>query len=75
MERLPEEYEKCLVDLTSILREAWNTATWTEDNREKIPALSLAKDCYGMKLLTNAIVIDDAVRFVTEKQQHSSSKK
>ncbi|HEY7570679.1 MAG TPA: hypothetical protein VH796_04850 [Nitrososphaeraceae archaeon] len=63
--------------MTSILREAWNTATRTEDNREKIPALSLAKDCYGMKLdlLTNAIVIDDAVRFVTEKQQHSSSKK
>jgi transposase len=25
-ERLPEEYEKCLVGLTSILREAWNTA-------------------------------------------------
>jgi transposase len=24
-ERLPEEYEKCLVGLTSILKEAWNT--------------------------------------------------
>jgi predicted transcriptional regulator len=24
-ERLPEEYEKCLVGITSILREAWNT--------------------------------------------------
>jgi hypothetical protein len=24
-ERLPEEYEKCLVGLTAILREAWNT--------------------------------------------------
>jgi DNA-binding NarL/FixJ family response regulator len=25
-ERLPEEYEKCLVGLTAITKEAWNTA-------------------------------------------------
>ena len=43
-ERLPEEYEKCLVGLTAILREAWNTSQQTEDNREKIQALSLAKN-------------------------------
>jgi Trp operon repressor len=49
-ERLPEEYEKCLVGVTSILKEAWNTATTTEDKREKIQALSLAKECYSMKL-------------------------
>ena len=39
-ERLPEEYEKCLVGLTSILREEWNTSPPTiEDNKEKIQAL------------------------------------
>ena len=43
-ERLPEEYEKCLVGLNSILKEAWNTATNTEDKREKIQALSLANN-------------------------------
>jgi hypothetical protein len=55
-ERLPEEYEKCLVGLTAILREAWNTSQQTEDRRGKIQALSLAKECYSMKLdlLTNA---------------------
>jgi hypothetical protein len=65
-ERLPEEYEKCLVGLTAILREAWNTSQQAEDRREKIQALSLAKDCYSMKLdlLTNATVVDDAIRFV-----------
>jgi hypothetical protein len=74
-ERLPEEYEKCLVGLTSILKEAWNTATNTEDKREKIQALSLAKECYGMKLdlLTNATVVDDAIRFVSERS-HSEHK-
>ena len=30
-ERLPEEYEKCLVGLTAILREAWITSQQTED--------------------------------------------
>jgi hypothetical protein len=47
-QRLPEEYEKCLVGLTAITKEAWNTAQNTEDKREKIQALSLAKDCYSM---------------------------
>jgi hypothetical protein len=62
-ERLPEEYEECLVGLTAILREAWNTSQQTEDRREKIQALSLAKECYSMKLdlLTNAAVVDDAI--------------
>src|SRR5919198_4875562 len=68
-ERLPEEYEKCLVGPTAITKEAWNTAELTEDKREKIQALSLAKECYSMKLelLTNATVVDDAIRFVSQK--------
>jgi predicted transcriptional regulator len=70
-ERLPEEYEKCLVGLTAILREAWNTSQQTEDRREKIQALSLAKECYSMKLdlLTNATVVDDAIRFVSDSEK------
>jgi hypothetical protein len=70
-EKLPEEYEKCLVGLTAILREAWNTAQQTTDKREKIQALSLAKECYSMKLdlLTNATVVDDAIRFVSSNQK------
>ncbi len=68
-ERLSEEYEKCLVGLNAITKEAWTTAQSTEDKREKIQALSLAKECYSMKLdlLTNATVVDDAIRFVSQK--------
>ena len=68
-ERLPEEYEKCLVGLTTILREAWTTSQQAQDKREKIQALSLAKECYSMKLdlLTNATVVDDAIRYVSSK--------
>ncbi|MFL6391538.1 MAG: hypothetical protein ACJ71E_05745, partial [Nitrososphaeraceae archaeon] len=49
-ERLPEEYEKCLVGLNAITKEVWITAQNTEDKIEKIHALSLAKECYTMKL-------------------------
>ncbi|MFL6421981.1 MAG: hypothetical protein ACJ71R_00135 [Nitrososphaeraceae archaeon] len=75
-ERLPEEYEKCLVGLNAITIEAWNTAQQTEDKREKIQALSLAKECYYMKLelLTNATVVDDAIRFVLSQQSKDKEK-
>src|ERR687887_341011 len=74
-ERLPEEYEKCLVGLNAITKEAWNTAEQTEDRREKIHALALAKECYSMKLdlLTNATVVDDAIRFVSDNHSKMTS--
>src|SRR3954453_12565868 len=76
-ERLPEEYEKCMVGLTAILREAWNASQQTEDRREKIQALSLAKECYSMKLdlLTNATVVDDAIRFVSQCEKSKDKEK
>ena len=69
-ETLPEEYEKCLLGLNAILRETWTAQQQTEDKREKIQALSLAKECYSMKLdlLTNATVVDDAIRFVSSNK-------
>src|ERR687886_363868 len=72
-ERLPEEYEKCLVGLNAITKEAWNTAHDPEYKREKIQALSLAKECYSMRLdlLTNATVVDDAIRFVSSKSKEN----
>src|SRR5919199_2125111 len=74
-ETLPEEYEKCLVGLTAITKEAWNTVQQTEDKREKMQALSLAKECYSMKLdlLTNATVVDDAIKFVSEHRENNDS--
>jgi hypothetical protein len=39
--------------------------------REKIHALSLAKECYSMKLdlLINATVVDDTIRFVQRSNE------
>ncbi len=72
-ETLLEEYEKCLVGLNAITKEAWTTAHNAEDKREKIQALSLAKECYSIKLdlLTNATVVDDAIRFVSQESKDS----
>jgi hypothetical protein len=71
---LQQAYEKCInavaaMRVTSILREAWETSKKEEiDTKEKLSALTLAKDCYSMKLelLTNASVVDDAARFIAE---------
>src|ERR687884_1835115 len=73
-ERLPEEYEKCLVGLTAITKEAWDTAANTKDKREKIQALSLTKECYSIKLdlLTNATVVDDAIIKWSSGADHGS---
>jgi hypothetical protein len=72
---LPEEYEKCLVGLNAITKEAWNTAQSADDKREKIHALFLAKECYSMKtdLLTNATVVDDAIRFISQNSKGDKS--
>jgi hypothetical protein len=64
--QLPEEYDKVLTGLTSILREAWTAALRAQDTKEKISALSLAKEVYSTKLdlLTNINVVNDAARFI-----------
>lgn len=76
-ERLPEEYERIMVGLTSILREAWDTSSQADlDTREKLQALSLAKECYSMKLdlLTNATVLEDASNFIAKHKKTSIDK-
>ncbi|MFL6338173.1 MAG: hypothetical protein ACJ718_03530, partial [Nitrososphaeraceae archaeon] len=35
IKRLPEEYEKCPVGITSILKDAWTTSNEARDKREK----------------------------------------
>ena len=72
-ERLPEEYNKCLSGLNSILKESWTIATDSVASRDKIQALSLAKECYNAKLdlLTNVTVVEDVIKFVNKGKQPS----
>ena len=48
-EYLPAEYGNCLEGLNEIMTEAWQMSL-EGDKRERMQALSLAKECYAMKL-------------------------
>jgi hypothetical protein len=65
-----------MVGLTAILREAWTTSQQTHEIRENIQALSLAKECYSMKLelLTNTAAVDDAIKFVSSDRKKKGDK-
>lgn len=63
--KLPFEYDKCMVALNSLQRRAWEISERSEEERTQVQALSLAKDCVinKLELLTNATVVNDAMRF------------
>jgi predicted transcriptional regulator len=69
---LPFEYDKCLAALHSLQKKAWEISQNSEtEERTKVQALSLAKECVinKLELLTNATVVDDAIRFVQESKE------
>ncbi|HEY6668209.1 MAG TPA: helix-turn-helix domain-containing protein [Candidatus Nitrosopolaris sp.] len=68
-ERVPHEYEKCMIGLELILMQSWNIVNSTSDSRLKLQALSLIDSCINHKcdLLDNATVIDSAIKFVESR--------
>ena len=60
-----------MTSLNQVLKKLWeiaNSASSTEEDKTKLQALSLANDCYRYKidLVTNGIVISDAIKFFEE---------
>jgi hypothetical protein len=43
-EKLPEEYEKCLGGITTILKEAWNTSKQDYENEE----IASQSECFAL---------------------------
>jgi len=70
-EKIPWEYEKCLTALEGINKKAWEISECTENTREKLQALSLAKECVTTKLdlITNSTIIDEAVSFIERSKE------
>jgi hypothetical protein len=70
-EKILWEYEKCLTALEAINRKAWEISENTENRREKLQALSLAKECVTTKLdlITNSTIIGEAVSFVEKSKK------
>ncbi len=81
--RLPYEYSKCISGLEEIIKESWIVATEADKNRntkDKLQSLALIKDTYNTKmdLLTNASLLQDSIKFVSETnklKQNLSNKK
>jgi hypothetical protein len=84
-ERLPEEYQNCMVGINQVLKICWEiinksrnvnnndngqTVTLT-DNKTVLQALALINDCnkYKMDLTTNGVVITDAIKFVLTNKE------
>jgi hypothetical protein len=66
-DKLPLEYQKCLVGLDSILAKTWDIANNDQSQeRDRLQAISIGMQAYGMKLdlLTSATVVERAVQFV-----------
>ena len=56
--------------------EAWTAAHKAQGTKEKISALSLAKEVYSTKLdlLTNINVVNDAARFIELHKENNKNK-
>jgi hypothetical protein len=78
-DKLPEEYQKCMVGINHVLNMAWSIVNKSAvvDDKTRLQALALINDCnkYKMDLTTNGAVIADAMKFVqTNKEKLTISK-
>jgi hypothetical protein len=81
-EKLPYEYSKCIQGLEEIIKESWIVAINADkigNTKDKLQSLALIKDTYNTKmdLLTNASLLQDSIKFVSETKlkQNLSNKK
>jgi hypothetical protein len=72
-EKLPQEYQRCLVGLNQVLKTCWNIINKpSADDKTKLQATAIINDSYkdNMELTTNGVVISDAIRYVQGQLDH-----
>ena len=71
-EVVPEEYQKCMVGMKRNLKQTLEIAETTTDPRTKLQARAIVSDCYKfiLDMSTNAGIISDALKYVTQKTEH-----
>src|SRR5919106_5680063 len=70
-EVVPEEYQKCMIGMNRNLKLVLEIGEAAPDPKIKLEARRIANDCYRyiMDLCTNAGIISDAMKYVTQKQE------
>jgi predicted transcriptional regulator len=71
-ESIPEEYQKAMTGINQVLRMTWSIISKTEDEKTRLQALALINDVnkYRTELVTNGVVVNDALRIVQSKMEH-----
>ena len=73
-DKLPDEYQKCMVGINQVLNIAWSIVNKSAevDDKTRIQALALINDCnkYKMDLTTNGVVITEPIKYVQSKMDH-----
>ena len=74
-EVVPEEYQKCMVGMKSILKKTLEIAETVTDPRVKLQAHAVAEDCYKyiLEISTNAGIVSDALKYVTQQKEQLAS--
>jgi IS30 family transposase len=74
-EVIPEEYQKGMSGLRQNLKHVLEIAESSSDLKIKLEARRIANDCYRyiMDLCTNAGIVNDALNFVTHKQEQMAT--
>ena len=69
---IPEEYQKAMNTLNQVLRMIWSIVGKTEDEKTRLQALALINDVnkYRTELVTNGVIVNDALRIVQCKMEH-----
>jgi hypothetical protein len=72
---IPEEYQKACQTLNQVLRMTWSIVGKTEDEKTRLQALALINDVnkYRTELVTNGVIVNDALRIVQSKMNHLNS--
>jgi hypothetical protein len=70
-EALPHEYQKCMVGMERNLKHVLEIAETAADPKTKLQARAIANGCYRfiLEMSTNAGVVSDALKFVTQSEQ------
>jgi hypothetical protein len=76
-DRIPEEYQNCMIGMKLNLKQTLEIAETTSDPKTKLQARAIVNDCYKyiMDLTTGGIIVTDAIKFVqTNKEKLISIK-